>query len=243
MKTEDVLYTAGSLRMSGLAAFDETINGQRPGVLVVHEGWGLGEHVIDRAKMLADMGYVAFAADMYGERRQVTKLPDVMAMIGELRANPQKLRQRARAALAALAELPHADPDRIAGIGFCFGGTTVLEMARDGANLAGVVSFHGGLETTAPAAPGKVKARILVCTGAEDPMIPPKQVQTFEEEMQKAGANYRVISYPGAAHSFTNPKADGAIAPGLCYNEKADRASWAAMQAFFDEIFTGQRAA
>jgi len=243
MKTEDVIYTEGALRMSGLVAFDESLAGPRPGILVMHEGWGLGEHVINRAKMVAELGYVAFAADMYGDRRQVTKLDEVMSVIGDLRANPPKLRARARAALAALAALPQVDATQLGGIGFCFGGTTVLELARDGADLAGVVSFHGGLETTAPAEPGKVKARILVCTGAEDPMIPVKQVEDFKDEMRNAGADYSVISYPGAVHSFTNPKADGSIAPGLRYDESADRQSWAAMRAFFDDMFAPRPAA
>jgi dienelactone hydrolase len=238
MKTEDLTYQDGQLEMSGFVAYDETIAGTRPGILVVHEGTGFSAHVTERAKRLADLGYVAFAADMFGGRRQASKREEVMALIGELRNNPPKLRTRARTALAALAALPQVDATKLGGIGFCFGGTTVLELARDGADLRGVVSFHGNLETTAPAVAGEVKANILVCTGADDPMIPPAQVQAFDDEMRKAGANYEILVYPGAVHSFTNPQADGSVAPGLRYHAEADHQSWDAMNAFFGDLFT-----
>jgi dienelactone hydrolase len=237
MKTEDVTYKEGPLEMRGFVAHDETLSGKLPGVLVVHEGWGLGAHVIDRTKMLAELGYVAFAADIYGERKQITKRDEMMTVIGDLRAHPQKLRARARAALAVLASLPNVDAKRLGGIGFCFGGTTVLELARDGAELAGVVSFHGGLETSAPAEAGKVKAKILVLTGSDDPTVPPPQVEAFKEEMQKAGVDFKVVVYPGAVHGFTDHKNDGSIAPGLRYHAEADQQSWEAMRAFFAQVF------
>lgn len=237
MKTEDIDYQDGNINMRGYAAYDDSKPGKRPGVLVVHEAWGLGEHVMERAKMLANMGYVALCADIYGDRKQISTMEEVMAVAGDLRANPQKLRSRARAAVAALASHPQVDSSRLGGIGFCFGGTTVLELARDGVDLRGVVAFHGGLETQAPAQPGAVKTSVLVCTGADDPMIPATQVNAFEEEMRKAKADWQVISYGGTVHSFTNPKADGSIAPGILYNESADRRSWSAMTAFFKEVF------
>ncbi len=237
MKTEDIAYLDGPLNMSGFVAYEENQSAPRPGVLVMHEAWGLGEHVISRCKMLAELGYVAFAADLFGDRRQITKREEAMATIADLRANPQKLRARTRAALTALSALPQVDSQRLGGIGYCFGGTAILELARDGADLAGVVSFHGGLETTMPAVPGEVKARILVCTGADDPMVPSTQVKTFEDEMHKAGADVRVISHTGAVHGFTNPKNDGSIAPGILYNQAADHQSWAAMRAFFSDVF------
>jgi dienelactone hydrolase len=238
MKTEDIRYSDGALSLNGFVAYDETKTGKRPGILVVHEAWGLGEHAMERVKMLADLGYVALAADMYGDRRQATSMDDVMKLIGDLRANPAKLRARAKAALATLATLPQVDEKRLGGIGFCFGGSTVLELARDGTDMCGVVSFHGALETTAPAAPGKVKASVLVCTGADDPMIPPAHVEAFEEEMRKAGADWQVISYGGTVHSFTNSRADGSIAPGLLYNKQSDQRSWTVMRAFFEEVFS-----
>lgn len=239
MNTEDVVYQDGDLTLRGVLAADHpAMPGKRPGVLVVHEAWGLGDHAIERAKMLAHIGYVALAADMYGDRRQATDLETAMELIGDLRSNPLKLRQRAWAGVETLRKHPLVDPARIAAIGFCFGGTTVLELARGGFDLRGVVSFHGGLETAAPAEPGAVKAKVLVCTGADDPMIPPPQVVAFEEEMRQAGADWQVISYGGTVHSFTNPHAGKVVAlPGLGYSKQADQRSWVAMRAFFDEIF------
>lgn len=238
MKTEDIDYRDGALTMRGFLAYDEKIQGRRPGILVVHEAWGLGKHVMDRAKMLADLGYVAFAADMYGDRRQISDMETMMQVLGPLRADPPKLRERAGAALDTLKALPQVDSTRLAGIGFCFGGGTVLELARGGFDLEGVVSFHGALETPAPAEAGAVKAKVLVCTGGDDPMVPSSQVVAFEEEMRKAGADWQVITYGGTVHSFTNPDAGKVVAlPGVAYNERADKRSWAAMRSFFDEIF------
>jgi dienelactone hydrolase len=188
--------------------------------------------------MLARLGYVALAADMYGGRQVATDLPAAMELIGELRTDPTKLRVRAGAAVAALKAQPNVDGAKLAAIGFCFGGTTVLELARGGADLKGVVSFHGGLQTLAPAEPGAVTPKVLVCTGADDPMIPPAQVVDFESEMRGAGADWQVISYGGTVHSFTNPDAGKTVKlDGIAYNERTDKRSWAAMRAFFDEIF------
>lgn len=238
MSTQDIDYRDGPLILRGVLANDETLEGQRPGVLVVHEAWGLGDHVIARAKMLAGLGYVALAADMYGERRQASDLPAAMELIGDLRSDPAKLRARAGAGLEALRAHPNVDESKLAAIGFCFGGTTVLELARGSAELKGIVSFHGGLQTAAPAKPGAVTPKVLVCTGADDPMIPPAQVVEFEEEMRNAGADWQVISYGGTVHSFTNPDAGKVVAlAGVAYNKQSDQRSWAAMRAFFDEIF------
>jgi dienelactone hydrolase len=238
LKTEDVNYRDGSLNCSGVLAYDPAVSGRRPAVLVVHEAWGLGAHAIERAKMLAKLGYVAFAADMYGDRRQATDLPAAMELIGDLRTDPEKLRARANAALDVLRKHPGVDASKLAAIGFCFGGTTVLELARGGADIKGVVSFHGGLQTLAPAKAGAVTPKVLVCTGADDPMIPPAQVTAFEDEMRAASADWQVISYGGTVHSFTNPDAGKTVKlDGIAYNQQTDRRSWAAMQAFFDEIF------
>jgi dienelactone hydrolase len=238
MTTSDFVYHDGPVTLNGVLALDEPVAGRRPGILVVHEAWGLGAHAIERARMLAALGYVALAADMYGDRRQASDLETAMGLIGDLRTNPQKLRVRAGAAVAALAAHPAVDSAKIAAIGFCFGGTTVLELARGGADLKGVVSFHGGLETLAPAEPGAIKAKILVQTGADDPMIPAAQVVAFEEEMRKADADWQVVAYGGTVHSFTNPDAGKTVSlPGVAYNARTDRRSWRAMQSFFDEIF------
>jgi dienelactone hydrolase len=238
MATKDIDYWDGALELRGVLAFDESKAGLRPGIVVVHEAWGLGAHAIARAEMLAEHGYIALAADMYGGRRQASDLSTAMELIGELRTDPAKLRARAAAAVAALKAQPDVDPTRLAAIGFCFGGTTVLELARDGADLKGVVSFHGGLESHAPATPGAVAAKVLVLTGADDPMIPPAQVTAFEEEMRAAGADWQVVAYGGAMHGFTNPEAGKIVSlPGLAYHAPTDRRSWAAMMAFFEEIF------
>jgi dienelactone hydrolase len=237
MKTQDIAYRDGDVNMSGFLAYDEKITDKRPGVLVVHEAWGLGEHAMSRAKMLAELGYVAFAVDLYGGRKQVTDLAQAGAVMGDLTADPRKLRTRAGAGLSMLASQPQVDAKRLGAIGFCFGGTTVLELARGGADIAGVVSFHGGLQTSAPPAAGAVKAKVLVCTGADDPMIPLEQVNAFEEEMRKAKADWQVISYGNTVHSFTNPAADGSVMPGILYNKKTDTRSWAAMKTFFEEAF------
>jgi dienelactone hydrolase len=237
MKIEDLEYRDGSVTCRGYLAYDPAIEGKRPGVLVVHEAFGLGEHAMERVRMLVEMGYVAFGADLFGERKQASDLPTAMALIGDMRTDAVKLRARAKAALSTLAAQPMVDTARIAGIGFCFGGTTVLELARAGEPLAGVVSFHGGLQTVAPAAPGAVKAKVLVCTGADDPMIPAEQRTGFEDEMRRAGADWQLIAYGNTVHSFTNKQADGSIMPGIKYNKRTDERSWAAMRSFFGEIF------
>jgi dienelactone hydrolase len=238
MQTRDVDYRCGEANLRGYLAH-ENAAGPRPGVLVFHEGLGLNEFAIERARRLAELGYVALAADMFGERRQGTNLQEIATLVGGLRAEPEKLRARGRAALATLAALPQVDAGRCAAIGFCFGGAVVLELARAGADLKAVVSFHGVLATKLPAQSGQVKASVLVCTGAEDPLAPPDQVATFEDEMRSAAvADWQVISYGNTLHGFTNPAADGSMMRTAMYNEQADRRSWASMQSLFDEVLT-----
>jgi len=237
MKTETIEYKDGDVTLRGYLAFDEKKSGKRPGVLVMPEAFGLGEHAKKRAERLAELGYVAFAGDPYGNGIELANLPDAMKHAMPLFADPAKLRQRGRAALDFLASTPHTDASRLASIGFCMGGTFSLELARDGAPLKGIVSFHGGLQTQRPAEAGKVKAKILVCTGADDTMIPAEQVNAFEAEMIKAGADWQVITYGGAKHSFTNPNSDSLAMPGIGYNKVVDARSWKAMADFFEEIF------
>ena len=208
-----------------------------PGVLVVHEAWGLGDHVKQRANRLAALGYIGFAVDMFGEGKQATETAEGLQRTRALRGNVAALRARIRAAFDTLIARPEVDATRIACIGYCFGGTTSIELARSGAPVAGVVSFHGGLETAKPAEPGAVKAKVLVCTGADDTFIPPTQIEGFIQEMTHAGADFQVIIYGGAKHSFTNPEADARGMKGLAYNKLADQRSWDAMLAFFKEIF------
>src|SRR5208283_1279988 len=185
-------------------AYDDKKSGKRPGVLVMPEAFGLGEHARKRAERLAELGYVAFAGDPYGNGVEVSSLPEAMKLATPLFIDPAKLRGRGRAALDYLASVPQTDASRLASIGYCMGGTFSLELARDGAPLKGIVSFHGGLQTQRPAAEG-IKAKILVCTGADDPFVPPAQVNAFAEEMTKAKADWQIISYGGTVHSFTNP--------------------------------------
>jgi dienelactone hydrolase len=236
MQTQDIDYRADAV-MRGYLAFDETKAGRRPGVLVFHEGLGLGDFAMARARQLAELGYVALAADMFCDRRQARNLTEVAKLVGELRNEPEVLRGRARAALATLAAMPQVDAGRMAAIGFCFGGSVVLELARDGADLKAAVSFHGVLTTRTPAVPGQVKASVLVLTGADDPLAPPDQLLAFENEMRAAEvADWQVISYGNTLHGFTNPAADGSMLRTARYSAQADRRSWAAMRSLFDEV-------
>ena len=237
MRMNDLDYRDGAETFRGFIACDDTATGKRPGVLVFHEGLGLGEHIIERTRRVAQLGYVALAADMFGNRRQARDLEDMRGLVGDLRNDPAKLRARGRAALATLAAQPQVDAGRLCAIGFCFGGSVVLELARDGADLKAVVSFHGVLVTKAPALPGKVKASVLVLTGADDPLAPPDHVAALKNEMRAAGVrDWQVITYGNTLHAFTNPAADGAFLPGTLYNEQSDRRSWAAMKHFLAEV-------
>jgi dienelactone hydrolase len=237
MQTQDIDYRSEAVNLRGYLAFDEKAAGRRPGVLVFHEGLGLGDFAMARARMLAELGYVALAADMFGERQQARNLQEVAKLVDDLRNQPETLRARGRAALATLATLPQVDADRLAAIGFCFGGSVVLEIAREGADLKAAVSFHGVLTTRTPAASGKVKASVLVCTGADDPLAPSEQVKAFEDEMRAAQVrDWQVISYGNTLHGFTNPAADGSMMRTALYSARADRRSWASMRGLFDEV-------
>ncbi|HLW71217.1 MAG TPA: dienelactone hydrolase family protein [Candidatus Binataceae bacterium] len=237
MKHEDIRYQDGDVNCHGLYAYDEHSSARRPGVLIMPDAFGLGPFVKERAERLAKLGYVGFGADPYGDRLVAKDLPEGIKYAMALLGDPAKVRRRVRAALDKLAALPQVDPKRLAVMGYCMGGTCSLEIARDGAALSGVVSFHGGLGTAMPAAAGAVKAKVLVCNGAEDPFVPPEQLAGFTAEMTKAGVDWQVINYGGTVHSFTNPEADLIGAPGIKYNEQTDRRSWQAMSGFFKEIF------
>jgi dienelactone hydrolase len=238
MQSQDIDYRSDAATLRGHLIFDETAADLRPGVLVFHEGLGLGDFAMARARQLAELGYVALAADMFGDRRQAHNLQEAGDLVGGLRNDPQMLRARARAALATLAALPQVDANRLGAIGFCFGGSVALELARDGADLAAVVSFHGVLTTQMPAVRGKLTARVLVCTGADDPLAPPQHIRAFEDEMRAAEVrDWQVVSYGNTLHGFTNPAADGSIMRAALYNETADRRSWASMRGLFAEAF------
>ncbi len=236
MKTRDLAYSDQGVSLNGYLAYDESVSGKRPAILVVHEAFGLGTHAIERAERLAGLGYVAFAVDMFGDRKQAADLQGAMALMGELYNDGARLRARIGAAYRILLAEPDVDHGRIGAIGFCFGGMTVLELARSGAELAGVVSFHGALAARAPIN-GKIKAKILVCHGGDDPMVGNDQVVAFQEEMRAAGADWQLNIYGGAVHSFTNEGAANAGMPGIAYHRPTDLRSWAAMRYFFDEAF------
>jgi len=237
MKTDSIEYRDGEVTLRGFVAFDDRKSDKRPGVLLMPEAFGLGAQVKRRAERLAELGYVALAGDPYGDGLQLSDLQEAIKRAGALFADPSKARKRARVALDKLASLPQVDPSRLAAIGYCMGGTFSLELARDGAPLKGIVSFHGGLQTQRPAAAGQIKAKILVCTGADDPFVPVAQVNALADEMTKAGADWQIIIYGGTVHSFTNPEADKVGMPGIAYNKLSDERSWKAMTSFFEEIF------
>lgn len=235
--TETVDYKDGDTVLEGYLAYDDSIYGKRPGVVVVHEWWGINDYVRGRAKQLAQLGYVAFAVDMYGKGVLAKTPQEAGALAGKLRDDRRLMRSRVAAGLEVLRKQRLTDSGHIAAIGYCFGGTTVLELARGGSDVAGVVSFHGGLATSAPAAKGAVKARVLVLHGADDPFVPPAEVAAFQDEMRTAGVDWQMVYYSGAVHSFTNPEVDAVGLNGAKYNAQADRRSWEAMRQFFGEIF------
>jgi len=239
--TRTVEYRQGDTLLEGYLAYDDAIVGKRPGVLVVHEWTGIGEYVRKRALQLARLGYVAFCADIYGKGVRPGTPEEAGRVAGKYRSDRQLLRARAIAGLDRLRMDPRVDPARIAAIGYCFGGTTVLELARSGAQLNGVVSFHGGLDTPNPADGKNIRARVLVLHGADDPHVPPQQVADFQEEMRKGGVDWQMVFYGGAVHSFSNPESGSDPSKGVAYNDKADRRSWEAMKTFFDEIFAARR--
>ncbi len=235
-----VSYRAGGVTMNGFLAYDTDIEGARPGVLVVHEWWGLNDYARKRARMLAEMGYTALAVDMYGGGKQTTHPEEAGKFASELMKNFDEAKARFMAAMEFLKKQKTVDPDRIAAIGYCFGGGVVLNMARQGVDLKGVASFHGNLTAVRHAKPGEIKTKILVLHGADDKFTTAEQLEAFNQEMKDAGADYRVIVYPGAMHSFTNPDADRYAKKykiPLGYNAEADRESWAELAMFLAGLF------
>lgn len=237
MQTQPIDYRDGEVVLLGYLAYDEVLLGKRPGVLVMPGGFGLGRSAKERAQMLARMGYVALVGDPYGSGIEIDDLKEVMKRVTDLRADTAKFRRRARVALDRLIATPWVDPSRVAAIGYCLGGTFVLELARDGAPIAGVVTFHGGLETKSPATSGMVSAKLLILTGADDPTVPVTHVNAFAEEMTKAAADWQIVTYSGTKHGFTYPDAASRKIDWIEYNQSTDERSWTAMKSFFEEIF------
>ena len=233
-------YSAQGVVMKGYLAYDENIKGKRPGVLVIHEWWGLNDYARKRARMLAELGYTGLAVDMYGEGKEAMHPDDAGKFSSELMKNFDAAKIRFIAAMDYLKQQATVDPTRIAAIGYCFGGGVVLNMARQGIDLKGVASFHGSLNAVKPAQVGNVKAKILVFHGGDDKFIPTEQIEAFKQEMKSAGADFQFISYPGAVHSFTNPEADALgkkFNMAIAYNAEADRKSWDELKKFLSTIF------
>lgn len=236
IETAELDYTLDGVALQGFLAVDSSNSRRRPGVLVIHDWLGVGGYVQARAQMLARLGYVALAADIYGAdvRPGPQEAPHLVKSFYD---DPALVRARARAGLEQLRAHRLVDPDRIAVIGYCFGGFAALELARSGAELAGAVSFHGILHTARPEDAANIRARILVLSGAADPVVPDGQVTEFENELRAApGVDWQLVRYSGAMHAFTQPEAN-APDHGAAYQAAADRRSWTAMRSFFDEIF------
>ena len=237
IKTEVIAYHDGDILLEGFLAYPADLEHQPPGILVVHEWWGHNEYARDRARQLAAAGYVAFALDMYGKGILVDTYEEAGKLAGQLKGNRALMRERVKAGLEVLKNHSASNPDQLAAIGYCFGGTTVLELARSGADVKGVVSFHGNLATPNPHDAKNIKGAVLACHGGEDPYVKPEEVAAFKQEMRDAEVDWQFISYGGAVHSFTNEEAGNDPSKGAAYNEKADQRSWVAMLGFFKEIF------
>ncbi|MGB9094397.1 MAG: dienelactone hydrolase family protein [Gallionella sp.] len=239
----EVVYEADGTKLKGYIAYDDSIKGRRPGVLVVHEWWGQNEYARKRARMLAELGYTALAVDMYGNGKVVDNPDDARKLSGEVYGNVPMEKARFDAAMQLLRKQATVQPDEIAAFGYCFGGSVVLNMARMGEDLKGVASFHGGLGTATPAQPGEIKARIISFSGDADPSIGPDKVAAFRQEMEHAGADFRVVTYPGAKHAFTNPAADvlgKKFNLPIAYDAKADNDSWEQARKFLQEVFAAK---
>ena len=241
VKTMEIDYQDGSVQLQGFLAYDDAKTQKpAPGVLIVPEWWGHDDYVRGRAKQVAELGYVAFALDMYGKGVKTNDPKEAGKLATQFYMDRNLMRSRAAAGLNVLKSQKNVDPARIAAIGYCFGGSTALELARGGAPLAGVVSFHGGLDFPIAEDNKNIKGKLLICTGADDPMVTQEKVNTFESQLRAAKVNYQINVYSGAVHAFTNPQADSHKIPGIAYNAQADQRSWRAMVDFFAEVF-GER--
>jgi dienelactone hydrolase len=235
--TESVEYKLGDTVLEGFLAYDDSVQGKRPGVIIVHQWKGLGAYEKKRAEMLAQLGYNVLAVDIYGKGVRADNPQAAAALAGKYKSDRSLMRARVNAGLQTLKKHPLTDTGRVAAIGYCFGGTTVIELARSGADLAGVVSFHGALDSPTPTDGKNIKCKVLALHGADDPFVPTADVAAFAEEMRQAGVDWQIVAYGGAVHSFTDWNAGNDNSRGAAYNEKADKRSWEAMKQLFAEIF------
>lgn len=238
--SKEIDYRQGDTIMKGMLAYDDEIKGKRPGVLIVHEWWGHNKHARDKARLLAEEGYVAFAVDMYGDRKNAEHPDDASKFSSAVAGNMPLAKARFTAAMDTLKEQPNVEADKLAAMGYCFGGGVVLNMARQGVDLRGVSSFHGSIATKNPAQKGDIKASVRVFNGEADPFVKAEQITALKAEMKNAGVDFEFVNYPGAKHSFTNPGADATgkkFNLPLEYNAAADKDSWQKNLEFFNEIF------
>jgi dienelactone hydrolase len=237
IRTAFVDYRDGATVLQGYLAVDDSRKGRRPGILVIHEWKGLDGYVQRRAREVAALGYVAFAPDIYGKGVRPKNAEEAGREAGKYRADPALLRRRARAGLQVLQRRPDVDSKRLGSMGYCFGGGASLELARSGAPVRGVVSFHRNLATKQPQDARAIRGRVLVLHGAADPLVPPKQVAAFKAEMAAARKPYKLVAYPRAVHGFTNPENAKNPTPAVNYDARADRLSWAEMKRFWAQVF------
>ena len=237
MKTQKIEYTSGKTKCIGYLAWDETRSGRRPGIVVFPEAFGLNDHARQRAERLAHLGFVALAADLHGEEKLYSDLPSVVPAMQSLYTDRAVWRGRAHAAFDALVALPQVDGNRMAAIGFCFGGATCFELARTGAPLAAIVTFHAGIVPELPGDAGRIRAKVLMCHGAEDPVVKKEATEAVMAELRRDKVDWQFIQFGGAVHSFTDAEADKRNTPGFAYSKQADERSWALMRHLFDEAF------
>ena len=235
--SEYVKYYDGEALLEGYVTYNKSISGERPAVIVVHDWKGISEFTTSRCDSLAKLGYVAFAADIYGKDSRPSNTKEAGNVASIYKNDRQLTRKRINLALDEVNKIDMVSKGKIAVIGYCFGGMVALELARNGADIKGAVSFHGNLDTPNPEDAKNVKSKILVLNGAVDPFVPAAQIKAFEEEMNSAGVDWQFVNYSGAVHSFTNPGSGNDNSKGAAYNEKADKRSWLAMKSFFEEIF------
>ena len=238
VKEEPVTYKAGDTVMKGFVVYDDAVKGKRPGIVLVHEWWGITDHIRNEARRLAAQGYTAFVADMYGDAKTADNPKDAGMLAGSVMKNPDAMRARFNAARAALARHASVDARRIGAAGYCFGGTVAHNMVRAGADLAGIVMFHAGLATNTPA-PKSVKAKVLVLNGADDPLVKPDQIEGFKKDMAAAKADYKFVNYPGAVHAYTNPAATETgkkFNMPVAYNAEVDKQAKAEADRFFAAV-------
>ena len=241
--TKEIDYTLDSAVFKGFLAWDDKLQGKRPGILLVHEWWGLNDFIKGKARDLAAMGYVVFAADMYGNGHTTTDPQTAAKMAGEVRGTP-RMRERVVAGLAILKKQPGVDSGRIAAMGFCFGGTAVLELAYTGAAVSGIVTFHAGIISPKPEDLGNIKTKFLILHGADDPYSPADSIARFQESLRKTRADWQMVYFGNTVHAFTNPANGSDNSRGLAYNPLAAQRSWRYMKDFLAEIFpaaAGQR--